>query len=89
MAAFACRIEGKALMYTFAQTFTEDTNKLGSFCLSETSSGSDAFALKTRAKKDGNDWIINGSKMWITNSYEAEIFLIFANVRQTASSNLL
>ncbi|KAF9480806.1 acyl-CoA oxidase [Pholiota conissans] len=54
--------------------------KLGSFCLSETSSGSDAFALKTRAKKDGNHWIINGSKMWITNSYEAEIFLIFANI---------
>ncbi|KAG2014006.1 acyl-CoA dehydrogenase, variant 2 [Coprinopsis cinerea AmutBmut pab1-1] len=55
-------------------------SKLGSFCLSEPASGSDAFALQTRAKKDGNDWIINGSKMWITNSYEAEIFLIFANV---------
>ncbi|KAF9057306.1 acyl-CoA oxidase [Panaeolus papilionaceus] len=55
-------------------------NKLGSFCLSETSSGSDAFALKTRAVKDGSNWTINGSKMWITNSYEAEIFLIFANV---------
>ncbi|KDQ65118.1 hypothetical protein JAAARDRAFT_28778 [Jaapia argillacea MUCL 33604] len=55
-------------------------NKLGSFCLSEPASGSDAFALQTRAKKDGSNWIINGSKMWITNSYEAEIFLIFANV---------
>ncbi|KIM45762.1 hypothetical protein M413DRAFT_440800 [Hebeloma cylindrosporum] len=55
-------------------------SKLGSFCLSETSSGSDAFALQTRAKKDGNHWILNGSKMWITNSYEAEIFLIFANI---------
>jgi len=55
-------------------------SKLGSFCLSETSSGSDAFALKTRAKKEGNDWILNGSKMWITNSYEAEVFLIFANI---------
>jgi alkylation response protein AidB-like acyl-CoA dehydrogenase len=48
--------------------------------LSEPASGSDAFALQTRAKKDGDNWIINGSKMWITNSYEAEIFLIFANV---------
>ncbi|EPQ59742.1 acyl-CoA dehydrogenase NM domain-like protein [Gloeophyllum trabeum ATCC 11539] len=56
------------------------TSKLGSFCLSEPASGSDAFALQTRAKKDGNQWVINGSKMWITNSYEAEIFLIFANV---------
>ena len=54
--------------------------QLGSFCLSEAVSGSDAFALQTRAKKEGNHWIINGSKMWITNSYEAEIFLIFANV---------
>ncbi|RDB15421.1 Short/branched chain specific acyl-CoA dehydrogenase, mitochondrial [Hypsizygus marmoreus] len=55
-------------------------NKLGSFCLSEPASGSDAFALQTRATKDGDNWIINGSKMWITNSHEAEIFLIFANI---------
>ncbi|KAH9928972.1 mitochondrial acyl-CoA dehydrogenase [Fomitopsis serialis] len=54
-------------------------SKLGSFCLSEPASGSDAFALQTRAVKDGNDWVINGSKMWITNSYEADVFLIFAN----------
>ncbi|KAG8820769.1 hypothetical protein FRC17_010063 [Serendipita sp. 399] len=50
-------------------------NKVGSFCLSEPASGSDAFALQTRAVKDGSDWVINGSKI-----YEAEIFLIFANV---------
>ncbi|CAG7852630.1 Short/branched chain specific acyl-CoA dehydrogenase, mitochondrial Short=SBCAD; AltName: Full=2-methyl branched chain acyl-CoA dehydrogenase; Short=2-MEBCAD; AltName: Full=2-methylbutyryl-coenzyme A dehydrogenase; Short=2-methylbutyryl-CoA dehydrogenase; Flags: Precursor [Serendipita indica DSM 11827] len=55
-------------------------SKVGSFCLSEPASGSDAFALQSRAVQDGKDWIINGSKMWITNSYEAEIFLIFANV---------
>ncbi|KAH9970451.1 acyl-CoA oxidase [Russula compacta] len=55
-------------------------SKLGSFCLSEPASGSDAFALQARATKDGDNWIINGSKMWITNSYEAEIFLIFANI---------
>ncbi|KAG6374982.1 acyl-CoA oxidase [Boletus reticuloceps] len=55
-------------------------SKLGSFCLSEPASGSDAFALQTRAEKDGDHWVINGSKMWITNAYEAEIFLIFANV---------
>lgn len=55
-------------------------NKLGSFCLSEAASGSDAFALQTRATKDGKDYIVNGSKMWITNSYEAEVFLVFANV---------
>ncbi|KZT13166.1 acyl-CoA oxidase [Laetiporus sulphureus 93-53] len=54
-------------------------SKLGSFCLSEAASGSDAFALQTRAVKDGDHWVINGSKMWITNSYEADVFLIFAN----------
>ncbi|KAK7696240.1 hypothetical protein QCA50_000893 [Cerrena zonata] len=55
-------------------------SSLGSFCLSEPASGSDAFALQTRARKEGDNWIINGSKMWITNSYEADVFLIFANV---------
>ncbi|KAF8323800.1 putative acyl-CoA dehydrogenase short-branched chain precursor [Clavulina sp. PMI_390] len=54
--------------------------KLGSFCLSESSSGSDAFALQTRAERKGDHFVLNGSKMWITNSYEAEIFLVFANV---------
>jgi len=55
-------------------------SKLGSFCLSEAASGSDAFALQTRAEKKGDKYVINGTKMWITNSYEAEIFLVFANV---------
>ncbi|CAG8508671.1 12822_t:CDS:10 [Ambispora leptoticha] len=56
------------------------TGKVGCFCLSEESAGSDAFALKTRADKKGDHYEINGSKMWITNSYEAEIFLVFANI---------
>ena len=56
--------------------------QLGSFCLSEPASGSDAFALKTTAKKsaDGSHYVLNGSKMWITNSAEAEVFLVFANL---------
>lgn len=53
--------------------------KMGCFCLTEMGSGSDAFALKTTAKQDGDDYIINGSKAWITNSSEAEIFIVFAN----------
>ncbi|RKO84255.1 acyl-CoA dehydrogenase/oxidase [Blyttiomyces helicus] len=56
------------------------TDTVGCFCLSEAGSGSDAFALQTRAVKQGNKYILNGTKMWITNSYEAEIFLVFANV---------
>jgi short/branched chain acyl-CoA dehydrogenase len=56
------------------------TNKVGCFCLSEAGSGSDAFALQTRAEDKGDHYVLNGSKMWITNSKEAEIFLVFANV---------
>ncbi|KAJ3308866.1 hypothetical protein HDV04_000746 [Boothiomyces sp. JEL0838] len=56
------------------------TEKVGSFCLSEAGAGSDAFALQTRATKSGNKWILNGTKMWISNSYEADIFLVFATV---------
>ena len=45
------------------------TEKLGCFCLSEPASGSDAFALQTKAVKDGNHWIINGSKMYALGPY--------------------
>ncbi|EFA12207.2 short/branched chain specific acyl-CoA dehydrogenase, mitochondrial [Tribolium castaneum] len=55
------------------------TNMCSSFALTEPSSGSDAFALKTTAKKDGSDFLINGSKMWISNSDLAGLFLVMAN----------
>ena len=45
------------------------TEKLGSFCLSEPASGSDAFALQTKAVKEGSHWIINGSKMYALGRY--------------------
>lgn len=53
----------------------------GSFALTEPSAGSDAFALKTVAKKDGNHYVINGTKMWISNSDVAGVFLVFANAK--------
>ncbi|KAK5121306.1 hypothetical protein LTR85_005472 [Meristemomyces frigidus] len=56
------------------------TDTVGSFALSEPASGSDAFALKTRAEKTNDGYRINGSKMWITNSMEAEFFIVFANL---------
>ncbi|KAI8884064.1 acyl-CoA dehydrogenase NM domain-like protein [Backusella circina FSU 941] len=56
------------------------TESVGCFCLSESSSGSDAFALQTRAIDNGDHYVLSGSKMWITNSGEADIFLVFANV---------
>ncbi|CDH57980.1 acyl-oxidase [Lichtheimia corymbifera JMRC:FSU:9682] len=56
------------------------TESVGSFCLSESGSGSDAFALQTRAVEKDDHYVLNGSKMWITNSGEADVFLVFANV---------
>lgn len=58
--------------------------KVGAYCLSEAGSGSDAFALKTSAREDGDSFILNGSKLWITNADEADIFLVFANVNPDA-----
>lgn len=48
--------------------------------MSESGSGSDAFALKTRADKQGDKYVINGTKMWITNAAHAEVFIVMANV---------
>ena len=54
--------------------------KLGAYCLSEPASGSDAFAMRTTAKDCGDHYELNGSKLWITNGYEADIFIVFANI---------
>uniref|UniRef100_G3ND75 Short/branched chain specific acyl-CoA dehydrogenase, mitochondrial n=1 Tax=Gasterosteus aculeatus aculeatus TaxID=481459 RepID=G3ND75_GASAC len=56
------------------------TDMVGSFCLSEAESGSDAFSLKTRADKHKDYYIINGSKLWISNAEHAGVFLVMANV---------
>ena len=60
--------------------------QIGSFCLSETESGSDAFALKTSAVKHGDYYIINGTKVWITNAEHAGIFLVMTNANPTMVS---
>jgi len=52
---------------------------LGAYALSEANSGSDAFALATRAHEDGDHFVLNGRKLWITNAKEAGLFIIFAN----------
>ncbi len=53
---------------------------VGAYALSESSSGSDAFALKLRAEAKGDKFILNGSKLWITNGKEANVFIVFANI---------
>ena len=53
---------------------------VGAYALSESISGSDAFALKLRAEDKGDHYVLNGSKLWITNGNEASLFLCFANL---------
>src|SRR2546430_636603 len=55
------------------------TDLLGAYALSEPESGSDAFGLQTRASRTGDQWILEGRKLWITNGAEAGLFVIFAN----------
>src|ERR1044072_3127363 len=59
-------------------------NKVGAYALSEASSGSDAFALKTRAVDKGDHYELTGQKLWITNGNEAEFFVLFATADPAA-----
>ncbi|HYO62218.1 MAG TPA: acyl-CoA dehydrogenase family protein, partial [Pyrinomonadaceae bacterium] len=54
---------------------------VGAYALSEAGSGSDAFAMATKAVEDGDSYVLSGQKLWITNGNEAEIFIVFANAR--------
>lgn len=52
--------------------------KIGAYCLTESGSGSDAGGMKTTAKPEGDEYVLNGSKIFITNGGEAEIYIVFA-----------
>jgi alkylation response protein AidB-like acyl-CoA dehydrogenase len=58
--------------------------KVGAYALSEPSSGSDAFGMQTRAERRGDEWVLTGRKLWITNGAEAEIYVVFANANPAA-----
>ena len=60
------------------------SNTIGAYALSEVGSGSDAFALTTRAVRAGDDWLLTGRKLWITNADEAGLFIVFANANPEA-----
>ncbi|HUP20482.1 MAG TPA: acyl-CoA dehydrogenase [Gemmatimonadota bacterium] len=66
----------------YAPRMAADT--VGAYALSEASSGSDAFALKTRAVETDGGWVLNGTKLWITNGAEAGVFVVFATVEPDA-----
>ena len=56
------------------------TDMIGAYALSEAGSGSDAFALTCRATQDGDDWVLTGQKLWITNGSEAGTYIVFATI---------
>lgn len=57
---------------------------IGAYALSEAGSGSDAFALETRASRQEDNYVLNGQKLWITNAKEADLFLVFATIDRSA-----
>jgi alkylation response protein AidB-like acyl-CoA dehydrogenase len=59
--------------------------KIAAFCLTEAQAGSDSFHLKTKADLNGNEWIINGEKLWITNGGIADILSVFARTEKGIS----
>ncbi len=68
----------EAQKQSFLPRLASDT--VGAYALSEAGSGSDAFALKTQAREDGSDYVLNGRKLWITNAKEAGLFIVFATL---------
>jgi alkylation response protein AidB-like acyl-CoA dehydrogenase len=60
------------------------SNTCGAYALSEAGSGSDAFALQTRAELKGSEYVLNGRKLWITNGKEAGVFVLFATIDPAA-----
>jgi alkylation response protein AidB-like acyl-CoA dehydrogenase len=93
-AAIVCDVQNTLVNYPIAR-YGNDAQRakylprlvgdtVGAYALSEPSSGSDAFALATRAEKRGDRYVLNGRKMWITNGAEAEIYVVFANVNPAA-----
>jgi short-chain 2-methylacyl-CoA dehydrogenase len=59
-------------------------NTVGAYALSEAGSGSDAFALAARAVDQGDHYLLNGRKLWITNGNEADVFIVFATINPEA-----
>ena len=84
-----CSVQGSLVMFPIYQYGTEQQQEkwlpllaagkaVGCFGLTESNHGSDPAGMLTRAKRDGDDWIINGSKMWITNGSIADVAVVWA-----------
>ena len=62
---------------------------LASYCLTEPNSGSDAFSMKTTAKKEGDDYVLNGTKCFITGGSVSDLYLVFAKTGEKEVSSFL
>ena len=93
-AAIVCDVQNTLVNYPIAHYGTDEqkakylamlsSGTLGSYALSESGSGSDAFALATRAEKRGDAYVLNGRKLWITNGAEAGVYVVFATIDPAA-----
>ena len=93
-AAIVCDVQNTLVNYPILKYGTDDQKSrylprltgevVGAYALSESGSGSDAFGLATRAEKRGDQWFLNGQKLWITNGAEAGVFVVFANADPAA-----
>ena len=93
-AAIVCDVQNTLVIYPIMRYGTDEqkakylamltSGTLGSYALSEAGSGSDAFALATRAEKRGDSYVLNGRKLWITNGDEAGVYVVFATVDPSA-----
>jgi alkylation response protein AidB-like acyl-CoA dehydrogenase len=59
-----------------------DGSSQASYCLSEADAGSDVASMKTRAVRDGDDWVVNGTKVWITNAGASDLYTVFARTSE-------
>ena len=66
-----------------------DGRKIGCFCLSEPGNGSDAGAASTTARDGGDHWVLNGTKAWITNSYQSTAGTLFATTDKASQTRKL
>lgn len=93
-AAIVCDVQNTLVNYPIVKYGSTDQKSrylplltseiVGAYALSESGSGSDAFALTARADKRGDRWFLNGQKLWITNGAEAGVFVVFANADPSA-----
>lgn len=93
-ASVICDVQNTLVNNIFMRWGTEEQKKkylprltaeeVGSYCLTEANSGSDAFAMKARAYDEGDHWRLEGKKVFITNAKEANVYVVFANMNPEA-----